>query len=206
MLFRSAVASAVAVVAGTIAQVTQKRPGAVGATNQVVVGNNMPIPYMVGRTYTGGSQVYDNSAGEKNVIRFNVNVLSAAGPIDSIESFLADYAVMPVSGGFPGDAAVTGFYNDFMWLQTRLGQRPETAFNDSVTPMPSWTSASRLSGYAAYRVAMKFDKDAKRYSGGVPQFGCIAKGVRVYDPRLDSTYAGGSGAQRWDDEIGRAHV
>lgn len=198
------VASVTASVATAGAAALQKKPGALGAINQVVIGNNMAIPLMVGRTYTGGNQVYDNSGGTENRYRFNVNVLSAAGPIENLESFLADYATVNLitdpDQGAPHLKA-TGFYSGFLWSKRQLGTRPETAaLVDGNTPMPEWGSANKLSGYAAYLVTMKFDKDAKRYAGGVPQFGYVAKGVKVYDPRKDSTYPGGSGSQRWDDE------
>lgn len=66
--------------------------------------------------------------------------------------------------------------------------------------MPNWTSANKLSGFASYMHRLEFDKDAKRFASGIPQLGWIAKMVKVYDPRLDSTYPGGSGAHRWNDE------
>jgi hypothetical protein len=47
---------------------------------------------------------------------------------------------------------------------------------------------------------MEFDEDGKRWASGIPQWGMIAKWVKIYDPRKDSTYPGGSGSHRWDDE------
>lgn len=200
----AAIASAVAAVANAGAMTLQKRPGAIGAINQVVIGANMPVPYAVGRTYVAGNQVYDNSGGSTNRYRFNVNVLTAAGPIDSYEKILADFATQgfitdPEQGG--SHMKATGFYSDFMWHKRQLGNRPEaTALVDGNTPMPQWGSANKLSGYAAMLFVMKFDKDAKRYTGGVPQLGAVGKWVKIYDPRKDSTYPGGSGGHRWNDE------
>lgn len=65
---------------------------------------------------------------------------------------------------------------------------------------PNWTAAHRLSGKAAILWSLLFDKDGKRFASGVPIQGAIWKGVKVYDPRLDSTYLGGSGPQRIGDE------
>lgn len=192
----SGVASAVAAVSMTIAQATMKPPDMKGSVNQVVIGKNMAVPYMMGRTYAGGLQVYDDSAGQDNRWRFNVNVLTVAGPIDSYETFLADYSEITLTGG----GAATGYYDGFLDCETKLGARPDTALTSTGTAMPGWTSDHKLSGFAAYRVKMKFDKDGKKFTGGVPQFGWVIKAVSAYDPRLDDTYPGGAGDHRWDDE------
>lgn len=201
----AAIAGAVAATAGTVSQITakQKRPGAQGAVNGIVIGSNMPIPYAVGRTFVAGSQVYEDSGGTNgggvpNAVRQSVRVLTGAGPIDSFQTFLADFEPITFAGGFAGGA--TGFYANVLDNQVRYGLRPETAHDYALSPMPNWGSAHKLSGFASYRVAMWFDKTGDRYSGGVPQFGMIGKWVKVYDPRKDSTYPGGSGPHRWDDE------
>ncbi len=192
----AAVAGAVAAVANTVAVVTQKKPPAKGSVSQILIGATMPVPYAMGQTFVGGAQVYDNSAGDKNKYRYQVMVVSAAGPIEEYQSFMADYATVSLSG----DAA-TGWFDGYMWVQRRMGTRPDTAItSDGVNLMPGWGVNHKLSGYAAYRVKMKFDKDGKRFASGVPQLGVVVKGVKVYDPRLDTTYPGGSGAHRWDDE------
>ncbi len=155
----------------------------------------MAVPYAMGLTYTGGMQVFDNSGGDKNKYRHQVMVVSAAGPIESIDSLMADYATVGLSG-----EAATGWFAGYLTLQKRLGARPETAHTSSLSPMPGWGASHKMSGFASYRVTMKFDKDGKRFASGIPQLGVVFKGVKVYDPRLDTTYPGGSGAQRWDDE------
>jgi hypothetical protein len=199
-----AVAGAVAAVASAVAVATAKPPDARGSINQVVIGRNMGVPYAMGRTYAGGMQVYDNSAGEDNKDRTQINVLSGAGPVDAIESLWADYTSITLDEAPPNriSGQAVGYYDNFLWVDSRLGLRPDTALlNDPArAPLREWDSTYKLSGFAAYRVTMKFDKDAKRYSSGVPQWGCIFRGVRVYDPRKDSTYPGGSGAHRFNDE------
>lgn len=190
----AAVATAVSVAASLGATALQKRPALKGSVSQIMIGATMPVPYAMGRTYAGGMQVYDNSGDDNNKKRYQVMVVSAAGPIDSFESLLADYSAVPLAGEF-----ATGWFADFMWQQTRLGTRPDTALFDTAG-MPGWGTNHKLSGYGAYRITMKFDKDGKRYASGVPQLGVVFRGVKVYDPRLDTTYPGGSGAHRWDDE------
>lgn len=192
----SAVASATAVAANTTAAALQKPPPAQGSVSQVMIGNNLPVPLLLGRTYSGGLQVFDDSGGPDNRYRFQIQVVSGAGPIQEIEWFCIDYVPTSMVGEKPA-----GWYQEFMTVEFRYGTRPDTAFTSGgVAGISGFGAEHRRSGWACYRVAYKFDKDAKRYSGGLPWVGLIAKGVKVYDPRKDSTYPGGSGGHRWDDE------
>ena len=62
----SSIAGAVAAVATAVSAATARAPDARGSVNQVVIGRNMGVPYAMGRTYAGGLQVYDQSAGTDN--------------------------------------------------------------------------------------------------------------------------------------------
>lgn len=200
----AAVAGAVSAVAGAVASATMKPPDMKGSVNSVVIGRNLPIPYAIGRTYAGGFQVYDNSAGENNKDRTQIMVLSGAGPIEAIEGLFGDYTFIALDEAPPNriSGEPTGYYEDYLWIDSRLGTRPDTALlNDpGRAPLRNWDASNKLSGFAAYRATMKFDKDGERYSSGIPQWGCVFKGPKVYDPRKDSTYPGGSGSNRWNDE------
>src|SRR5690606_580392 len=84
----------------------------------------------------------------------------------------------------------------------QLGERPEA---DALAPQfsgaPDWGSDYKLSGFAAIGYSLKWDKDGKRFPGGqMPTIGAVWEGVKVYDPRLDSTYPGGSGSHDIGDE------
>src|SRR3546814_8327853 len=61
---------------------------------------------------------------------------------------------------------------------------------------PGWGSAYKLSGQAAIGWSYKFDKKGKKFANGLPVTGAYLTGVKVYDPRLDSTFPGGSGSCR----------
>ncbi|QAY77930.1 hypothetical protein [Sphingosinicella sp. BN140058] len=187
------IAQAVAVVASVGAALTAKPPAARGSISQIQIGANLPTPYLMGRTYIGGNQEHDvGYGGSKNPYRSMVFVYSGAGPIQSIEAFQADYTTINFSG-----AAATGYYAGFLWRSTQLGACPEpSALSGPQGAIPRWGAAYKLSGYAASLVTLKFDKDGKRFASGVPQFGIVARGVKVYDPRQDSTYPGGSGSAR----------
>ncbi len=203
LLTIATVASAVSAVAMTVAQATAKPPDMKGSVNQIIIGKNLPVPYCMGRSYSGGAEVYDDSTGDKNKYRTKIVVDTVAGPINGYETFLTDYqssGMVPSGGNFASNS--TGWYADFLFCGTRKGLRPDTALTSySGHPaLRNWTSAHKLSGIAAAAITMKFDKDGKRFSGGIPQMGRVAKWVLTYDPRLDSTYTGGSGSHRWDDE------
>lgn len=162
-----------------------------------------PIPYAIGRTGTGGNEVFQQTAG-KNGLYNNYVTISSLGPIDSYESFLVN-GVAVTFGTDSGEGA-SGFYQNRMWLKTQLGALPEsgylhwTATGTKDTPadhsgMPAeWTSAHKLSGFAADLWALQYNSTA--YSAGVPKRLWVLKGVKVYDPRKDSTYPGGSGSHR----------
>src|SRR4051812_36808756 len=109
----AAVAGAVAAIASSIAVATQKPPGARGSVNEVLIGANMPIPYGMGRSYIGGNQVYEDSAGTKNSDKTRIFVGSHGGPIEGFEQILLDYAPVTfavVAAGLISGAA-SGWYS-----------------------------------------------------------------------------------------------
>lgn len=127
---------------------------------------------------------------------------SCCGPIDGFGDSYADFSTVGFSG-----AAATGYFAGFLYRSRQLGARPETsALAPQWAGTPGWSAAHKLSGLAAEGWSLKFDKDGKRFAGGVPAFGSIVRGVRAYDPRLDSTYPGGSGPQRIADEATWAYT
>ncbi|WP_025295525.1 phage tail protein [Sphingomonas sanxanigenens] len=194
------IASAVATAASIAAQLTAKKPGAQGTTTNITISANGPIPYGMGRSFFAGSQLHDvgyggKVNGVKNPYRALV-LLWSATTAQELESFLLDW--QPVS--FAGTAAI-GYYASFLYLSKQVGQRPEpAALTGQWGGVPGWSAAHKLSGYAAGLVSMRFDKKGKRWASGVPPMGMVGKWAKVYDPRKDGTFPGGSGAHRWGDE------
>jgi hypothetical protein len=85
-----------------------------------------------------------------------------------------------------------------MFMKELLGHQPEVslvATGDAALPM--WTSAHQLSGLAAVHWSLNYSSSA--FGAGTPKPVWVIWGPAVYDPRLDSTYPGGSGPQRWND-------
>lgn len=197
----AAIASLVAAASDVGAALTAKKPPARGSVNSVVVAAEPPAPYLMGRTYAGGVLRHDTGWGGKvgkveNPYRGIVIAYSVGGPVEALEGLYFDFEPIPVSGG-----GATGYYADFLYYDSQLGATPEsTALASYWASMPGWGTSAKLSGKAAVLWNLKFDKDGKRFASGVPQMGAVWQGVKAYDPRLDSTYPGGSGSCRLGDE------
>lgn len=197
----AAVATAVSAAASIGAALTAKPPPARGSITRTIIQSDAPQPYAMGRTYSGGFVRHQIGYGATlkkvpNPYLGIVTVYSGSGPIEEIESLQVDYQAVGFTGGAAG-----GYFSTFLYADQQIGETPEaTALAPFFAGMPGWDSTSKLSGYAAVLWNLKFDKEAKRFASGIPVLGTIVKGVKVYDPRLDSTYPGGSGAHRIDDE------
>ena len=189
----AAAATAVALIAGTLGQLTAKKPAAQGTTNQFTIDPQAGIPYCIGRTFAGGRIVHvDGYGGTTNPYRSYVIVFSGGGAIDSIESVLIDRSPVTVGSG-----GASGYYSGFMWLASQLGAAPESAaLAAPFAGFPGWGASYKMSGYAGGLWTLKFDPKGKVYASGQPEFGVVGKWVKVYDPRLDSTFPGGSGSCR----------
>lgn len=196
----SAIAGAVGAVAGTVATITAKKPPARGSPNLITIGANQPAPIVLGDTYIGGNKVHEVGYGGlvskvQNPYKFEVIIHSFCGPVQAVTGLFADFAAVALAG-----TAATGYFAGFLYADQQLGLRPEA---DQLQPnwagAPDWTTAHKLSGYAATGLSLKFDKNGKIFASGEPQWGVTIQGVKAYDARLDSTYPGGSGPQRIAD-------
>lgn len=174
----AAVASAVSAVATAGAQALQKPPDMRGTINEVVIGANLPVPYVMGRTFVGGMKIYDDAATNgsmPNSDRTQIFVGSHGGPIEGFEKFLADFSPITFaseSGGLISGVA-SGYYGDdggYLWLNSRKGARPDTALTAPAgrVAFTGWTSDHKLSGMAAWSATMEFDEDGERWAGGIP--------------------------------------
>lgn len=188
----AAIATAVATVAGIGAQLLAKPPPARGSPTQVLVETEPPRPYVMGEGLIGGVVRYDRAYGYEddvpNPFRWIVMVYSGV----TATSIAAYTDFEPVSS----------WYTGYLHTDTQLGACPEA---NELQPIawpgaPNWDSTSKLSGCAAIGWNLHFDKKGKRFASGLPQLQAYGQWSKVYDPRLDSTRAGGSGSHRVDDE------
>lgn len=157
------------------------------------------VPFALGRVAAAGRIVHRDEWGGDNRYQSIWTVCSGAGPIQQIENFYADDVA--VSFGANG-AASTGAYANKMWLQTTLGASTDTALAqtglDAASPgYEGWGSSQALPYRAACQLTLYQDSKFKSYPSGEPRTRLTLKGIKLYDPRLDSTVSGGSGSHRW---------
>lgn len=190
----AAVVATAAAVASTALNIIapNKPPSAQGQQTSFKLDPQAGIPYAIGRTLSGGWSVHRDTWGADNSNNGFAIVWSGGGPVQAIEAFQADQTTI----AFDGAGNALGSFRDFMYLTTQLGSCPSPALASPVAGFPGWGATSKLSGYAAGVWVTTFDKKGKKYASGLPKPAAILQGVKVYDPRLDSTYPGGAGACR----------
>lgn len=188
-------AAAAAAAFNAYQQITAPKPVARGSATNVIIDAEPPRPYLIGESYSAGVLRHRVGYGPTlkkvpNPFLWEVKVFSGVGPVDALVEEQFDFA--------PIGSYYSGFYSSV----SQLGLRPEPAalVPPLNAPAPGWDSASKLSGCAAIGGNYKFDKDGKVFASGAPVHGAIWRGEKVYDPRLDSTYPGGSGSCRLGDE------
>lgn len=171
---------------------TPKPKGADPAPIQLAIDSDYPREVAVGYALTAGSLVYHQVYGNKNKNLQLVIALSDA-PSLSLEQVYVNGELKSWNSG-------TGIVDGF---DSKL---KITLFNGSQTSAPSvlvdnsdgnWTSDD------CYRngtwALVELTKDDKKFPGGIPRFQFVLKGMKLYDPRKDTT-VGGSGSHRWDNQ------
>lgn len=174
-----------------------------GSSTTFATNPQSGLPYAMGRTRMSGLRFFAATSSRPGYTKFNDllwfgALLSIGGAIDSIESFKADGVAVTFDAG--GNAV--GQYRDYMGQAVHLGGPQSAALNLVVGggTAPGWTSQHRLSGITHAMWCLRFNKEGEMYGAGAPEPAWTGKWVKVYDPRLDSTYPGGSGPCRALDE------
>ncbi|WP_294195857.1 hypothetical protein [uncultured Sphingomonas sp.] len=197
----AAAAALVATAASIGAQLTAVPPPRQGSVSQTTIGSDQPSPWIVGRTYYGGSRVQLVGYGAtlkkvKNPYLLAADVHSVGGPVDGLEAIYADLAVVPVQNGVVANA--NGYFRDHLWRSYQLGQQTEaSALALRFGGAPGWAADARLSGKAAIAYNALFDRDGEVFASGFSPMGAVWRGARCWNPVEDSTYPGGVGASRW---------
>lgn len=207
-----AAASTVATVAGLastaigIASALLTKPpnfGAGGNPQRFVTNPQSGIPYAIGRTRVSGLQIHgDTSDGfsgktKNDVLSFAV-LLSGGGQIEGIESFTADKEAVTFDAGGNAIGRLRNYMAQKIWLGGAMSSA--LALSLGSASVPGWTSAHKLSGMTHALWMLRFETDGSKYGAGRPEPAWVGKWVKIYDPRLDSTYPGGSGSCRALDE------
>ena len=180
------------------------KPESAGSQLQQKLDPQAGVPIAFGRTATGGTITDRLTWGAKNAFYGIVTVLSAGGPIAGIEAYRAgDYpitfagnptystATVANVGGYSGSSKL---YKNKLRQRWQNGDAPAATTPAGASGFPMRGGA--LSGLAHAITSYEYSTDA--FPQGLPASMWTLRGVRLYDPRQDSTYPGGSGAQRVD--------
>lgn len=163
-----------------------------------------PIRGAMGYTALGGNKVFQATWGYKKVA-MSLGVALSLGPIDQVPRFEADGVAVSFSG--PQNEA-TGFYAADMWQRTTLGLPGDAALlpptglkygNPGLTGWGTQHAAPQTAFSFWTMVLAKNPEDRDVFTNGVPDPRWIGRWMKLWDPRKDSTYPGGSGPQRRDD-------
>ncbi len=206
----SSIATIASVAAGGLSLVsalTAKKPDgtAGGSQTEFSADPNAGVPYLVGRTGTAGNIIFRRasdgwSKDTPNDLQDLITVFSGAGPIAGIDGFTSD----KIGISFDGVGNAIGDFRDKMFQRVQRGLCPESSAltvqaGSSARPT-GWTTAHKLSGMAAAIWRLRYDSKQRYFQNGVTAPMWTIRGVLTYDPRLDSTYPGGSGPHRYDNE------
>lgn len=161
-----------------------------------------PIEVLFGEVATPGSLMWWGVRGTDNEYFEQVICLSDY-TCDSVQKVFGDGKELTFSSSLTaGYAPCTSHYldedgNPCLWIKIYLGDPDQTADADLVSNYTEITSNFRGRGRAYAITRMKWNRDA--YPSGEPSLLYVMRGAPVYDARLDSTVAGGSGSHRSDD-------
>jgi len=182
--------------------VLQPQVGAAGRPFEFVIDPDGPIPFAAGRIGVAGSVIHRDTFGPDLMFYGIPAVLSGAGPITAIESVKADDYPMAfdANGG-----ATTEPYRQEFYFRSVLGEQPAPlalstpAGLKNGAKLPGWGPAHKLSGKAAFLMVMAENSKGSAFPTGEVKPLVTLRGLKVYDPRKDSTYPGGVGPQRLGD-------
>lgn len=175
------------------------KPASSGGQLDTKLDPKAPVPVLYGRSATGGYAIYKETYGSKNKYAAIVAALSI-GPILGINSYIANDRPLT----FYGDPHVA-VYNTAGYADSKLyrgkfrmryqrGETPAPQTIDQAAGGGLPKSPGKLSGIAHAIQLLEFDSD--QFPQGMPKGLWVVSGIKVYDPRKDSTFPGGSGAHR----------
>ncbi|MFN3930848.1 MAG: phage tail protein [Brevundimonas sp.] len=193
--------AAVSMAINAAMSVLSPKVGGSGRPVDWTLNPDAPIPFAFGRVGVSGSVIHKKTFGPDKMYYGFVSVLSGAGPITSFDGFTADDFSVSFNGA---GMAVTSEWNGEMWRATRFGAQPDTwlptpgGLKHNAT-LPAWASSHRASGKALSMLVMGENSKQSAYPTGEVKPLEVIKGLKCWDPRLDSTYPGGSGVCRLDN-------
>ncbi len=151
-----------------------------------------------GRDATGGSLANIWNDGANNEYETFVAIL-ADHECDALEGYdVGDKSYTFTANGLQGHAD----FASSLWIEFRKGALTDVAPSYITTQgvaAGEWTSGELADGFlrGLCYVVVRYKQNDTAWKGGRPQFRWRLRGLKCYDPRKDSTVAGGSGSHRW---------
>lgn len=187
-------------VLSAISVATAPKASTQGSATSFQTNPQSGLPYAIGRTRMSGLRMFASTNTRPGYTKFNDllwfgALLSIGGQIEGIEKFTIDNEIVT----FDASGNAVGAYRDYQGQKIHLGGAPMAsalALSLGGGAAPGWTSQHKLSGITHAMWCLRYNKQGEMYGAGAPEPAWIGKWVRVYDPRLDSTYPGGSGPCR----------
>jgi len=190
------------IVSNAILLLTAPKTPARQAAEMMLQLGEQPRNGIFGEAFTAGSLVDGFNYGGKYGTKFEVLVIRLADhKCEGLTGFFVNDEFYP----YTGDGDVPGFEdgdNAALRIYFRSDTTTQPLPSVVTTHGPGWSSSDiGASGCDVVMVyeADKPDEGKPEWPGGRPTFGFVVKGKLCYDPRLDSTVAGGSGSHRWSD-------
>ncbi|MCR6502604.1 DUF1983 domain-containing protein [Shinella sp. CPCC 101442] len=179
-------------------------------------GGDVPVGTIYGTSKTKGQRTFYGKWGAGNKCNAEVFLL-ANGWCDGLEPYVYFYGQKqtlverPIIGNEVAHYGVEGFLaggNHLFSIRFYDG-RPDQLVDqklvdDTAALGPTWKSTSVNAGIAYVVVERIFKPE--QFDKGKPDIEFVVRGLREYDPRKDSTVAGGSGPQRLDDPATWVHT
>lgn len=161
--------------------------------------NEVGRRFAFGETATAGSLVDAFNYGGKYGTDNEVVIFALADHLcDSLVGVYVNDKFVP----WVGDGNYPEFDDHHLSMYFRNGSETQTLPSVVTTHGPGWTSNDNGAGICYAVVDYLADSPTAKHPawpGGRPTFLWVLKGKPLYDPRLDSTVAGGSGSHRWTD-------
>ncbi|MGL5096848.1 MAG: phage tail protein, partial [Planctomycetia bacterium] len=151
-----------------------------------------PREAVFGRAATGGTLIDAFNYGAD--YEWEAQVIAVADhACDALEGVF----VNDTYHAFSADGAVSGFSGclEFYWSSGALSATASALL--VANGAGRWTGADTATGMSVLIAAYKVSDEV--WPSGRPSFRPVVRGLKIYDPRLDSTVPGGSGAHRFSD-------
>ncbi|MDE3790524.1 phage tail protein [Sinorhizobium meliloti] len=193
---------------GKLSQQKQQKRKYTAVQGEIQFGGDVPVGTLYGVGKTKGQRTFYAKWGSGNKWNAEVFVL-ANGWCDGLEPYVYIYGEKkalvsrPVIGNEVANYHIEGFVNGsgdpvltIRFYDGRPGQLVDQKLVDVTAGLGNkWKSTSVNAGIC-YVVVERIYSDKLFGSKGRPELEFVLRGLREYDPRKDSTVAGGSGTQR----------